>query len=265
MLGATGHAAGAAGCAGELEDPSARDWPADSGVGWLLECGPDRLAGRRLQAPVWRGRVADRCATLAHGESHAPLGGSDTPVFRYAPSRQHRLRPGTERMDSSGSPPIGGYVPRDGDPDGGGRVAVTDRVPSDNPSVDSYGVTLGSVGSTNRPQLVLPAELCCERGEFVRLVTDEDRAHAEVVSTLDGSQTIRAAYPDRATARSGDGPDLFGRWLDDHDVGPGDTVVVDVLTEGYAYGLREPGERIIYEPPRRPDSSLADIAESLEE
>jgi len=141
---------------------------------------------------------------------------------------------------------------------------VTDRVPSDNPSVDSYGVTLDSVGSTNRPQLVLPTELCCERGDFVRLVTDEDRAHAEVVSALDGSHAIRAAYSDRAAARHGDGPDLLGCWLDEHDVGPGDTLVIDVLTEGYAYGLREPGDRVIYEPPRRPDASLSDIAESLE-
>jgi hypothetical protein len=38
-----------------------------------------------------------------------------------------------------------------------------------------------------------------------------------------------------------------------------------VLTEGYAYGLREPGKRVVYEPVERPDSSLADIAESLEE
>ncbi|MFC7057968.1 DUF7112 family protein [Halovenus salina] len=38
----------------------------------------------------------------------------------------------------------------------------------------------------------------------------------------------------------------------------------DVLRTGYAYGLRRPGERVVYSPPEQPDSSLTDIARDLD-
>ena len=141
---------------------------------------------------------------------------------------------------------------------------MTDAIPSDHPAVDSLRVELSAVGSTGRAQLALPAELECAEGEFVRLVVDGRKTHAEVVSTLDGERAIRAGYANKRLARTEAGTDLLGEWLDDAGFGPGSTLVLDVLTEGYAYGLRVPGERVVYEPIEKPDSSLSDIADSLD-
>lgn len=142
---------------------------------------------------------------------------------------------------------------------------MTDAIPSDHPAVDSHRVELSAVGSTGRPQLVLPADVGCAAGDFVRLVVDGQKTHAEVVSTLGGDRAIRAGYANKRLARTGEGTDLLDEWLDDAGFGPGSTLVLDVLTEGYAYGLRVPGERTVYEPIERPDSSLSDIADSLGE
>jgi len=142
---------------------------------------------------------------------------------------------------------------------------VTDRLPSDNPVVDSHRVELDAVGSTGRAQLVLPPGLSCGPGDIVRLSLEGTQTHAEVVSTLRGEGAVRRACRNRRLARTGEGTDLLGGWLDDGGHGPGSTLLLDVLTEGYAYGLREPGERVLYEPVEPPDSSLADIAESLDE
>jgi hypothetical protein len=142
---------------------------------------------------------------------------------------------------------------------------MTDRLPSDHPVVDSHRVELDAVGSTGRPQLVFPPELSCGPDEFVRLSIEGTQTHAKVVSTLRGDPAVRGAYANRRLARTREGANLLGDWLDEGGHGPGTTLVLDVLTEGYAYGLREPGERVVYEPVERPDSSLADIADSLEE
>jgi len=53
--------------------------------------------------------------------------------------------------------------------------------------------------------------------------------------------------------------------IDDVDVAFGDSVHFDVVTEGHKYGLRSPGNRAVYTATDGPDSSLADIARSLEE
>jgi hypothetical protein len=145
-----------------------------------------------------------------------------------------------------------------------GESAVTDRLPSDHPVVDSHRVELDAVGSTDRPQLLLSG-LSCVPGDLVRLSIEGTLTHAEVVSTLRGDSAIRGAYASRRLVRSGEGTNLLADWLGEHGHGPGSTLVLDVLTEGYAYGLREPGGRVVYEPPEQPDSSLADIADSLDE
>lgn len=142
---------------------------------------------------------------------------------------------------------------------------MTDRLTSDHPVVDSHRVELDAVGSTGRPQLVLPPGLSCDPGDIVRLSLAGTRTHAEVVSTLRGEAAVRRACRTRRLARTGEGANLLDGWLDDGGHGPGSTLLLDVLTEGYAYGLREPGERVLYEPVEPPDSSLADIAESLDE
>jgi hypothetical protein len=140
---------------------------------------------------------------------------------------------------------------------------MSDRLPSDHPAVDSHRVELGTVGATSQPELLLPPDLTCETGDFVRLVLDGTATHAEVVATMDGKRALRGAHENRRLARSERGPGLLADWLEEYD--PGTTLVLDVLTEGYAYGLREPGERVVYDPVEQPRSSLRDIAEGLDE
>jgi len=142
---------------------------------------------------------------------------------------------------------------------------MTDRIRSDHPVVDTHRVEIEAVGATDRPQLLLPAALSCAPGEFVRLSIEGRQTHAVVVTTLRGDSAIQDARANRRLARTGDGDNLLADWLDERGHGPGSTLVLDVLTQGYAYGLREPGKRVRYEPVARPDDSLADIADSLEE
>lgn len=142
---------------------------------------------------------------------------------------------------------------------------MTDAIPSDHPTVGSARVECSQVGRTGRPQLLLSPEHSITAGETLRLVLDGTQRYAPVVSALDDGPAIEAAYANRRLARTAEGANLLREWLDDRELGPGSTLVVDELVSGYAYGLREPGERVLYEPIEEPDSSLTDIARSLED
>ena len=140
-----------------------------------------------------------------------------------------------------------------------------DRIPSDHDTVESYRVHLEEVGRTGRLQLPLPAELSCVADDTISVCFDGSAYHAQVSSTLEGAPAIRGAYTDRALARTREGEDKLAPWLEDSGLSPGDPVLLDVLTPGYAYGLRLPGERVGYDPPGRPDASLTAVAQSLDE
>ncbi|MEF8813764.1 MAG: hypothetical protein V5A55_08095 [Halovenus sp.] len=141
---------------------------------------------------------------------------------------------------------------------------MSDAIPSDHDAVESHRVTLSQVGSTHRLQVPLPAAASCEPGDVVSLSLSGDRVYAAVTTTLRGDRAVRDAFPTRHLARrDGEGEDELARWLDRVEADTSDTLVLDVLTEGYAYGLREPGTRVVYAPPDPPDQSLADIARSL--
>jgi hypothetical protein len=85
----------------------------------------------------------------------------------------------------------------------------------------------------------------------------------QVETTLDGEPVIRGAFETRRLARTREGTDRLGEWLDSVGLGDGDPLCLDVLTEGYAYGLREPGTRVVYAPPPEPNQSLDAIAQDL--
>lgn len=143
---------------------------------------------------------------------------------------------------------------------------MPDAVPSDHDAVDHHRVRLSQVGRTNRLQVPLPDGLPCEPGDVVSLSLSGDGAFTQVTTTLGGDPAVRDAFPTRRLARTDDADaDVLANWFDEHSVGAGDTLVLDVLTEGYAYGLREPGSRVVYAPPEKPDSSLTDIARSITE
>ena len=142
---------------------------------------------------------------------------------------------------------------------------MTERVSSDHDAVESHRVHLDPVGRTSRVQLPLPEDLDPAVDDVVCLCFDGSVFYAQVETTLDGQPAIRRAAADQQLARTGDCEDALAAWLSDAGLSSGDPLLLDVLTPGWAYGLRLPGERVVYSPPEQPDDSLASIARDLDE
>ncbi len=139
-----------------------------------------------------------------------------------------------------------------------------DRIPSDHAAVDSHRVHISTIGRTRRYQIPLPAGLNCDTDDVVFLSLEGNGCYSQITASLDGEPTIQAAFRTRQAARTRDGEDALREWIAGHDLSKGDALVLDVLRAGYAYGLRRPGERVVYSPPDPPSSSLADIARNLD-
>ena len=88
-------------------------------------------------------------------------------------------------------------------------------------------------------------------------------AHAQVTADLRGEPGLEGASPDPQLARTGDGENRLVAWVDRHGLSAGDPLLVDVVTPGYQYGLRRPGERVVYDAVEAPDDGLSDIAEKF--
>lgn len=142
---------------------------------------------------------------------------------------------------------------------------MADRISSDNETVSTHRVPVETVGRTSRLRVELPQGLDLDDGDVVRLTLDGSESHARIETSLDGTPEIRGAFDNARLARSDEGEDRLAAWLEAADVQAGRSVLLDVLTPGYHYGLREPGERVVYTVRDPPDSSLSDIARSLEE
>lgn len=145
---------------------------------------------------------------------------------------------------------------------------MTERVASDHPTVATVDAELARQGRTDRPKLVLPPG-AAERlpaGEIVRVVLDGSEGWARVDGAVGGDGLeLRGVYDTPDGAREpGSEPNRLTEWVDRAGLGPGRTAHLDVLSEGFRYGLRAPGERVVYETTDRPDESLAAIAERLD-
>lgn len=141
---------------------------------------------------------------------------------------------------------------------------MTDRLPSDHEAVDSHRVHLERVGRTNRLRVPLPDDLGHEHGDLIRLSLEGTIAHARVEETIDGRPALDRAAENRRLARIGEGQNRLRQWTDETALSVGDPIVVDVVTADHAYGVRRPGERLIYEAPDPPADSLSRIAEDIE-
>ncbi len=142
---------------------------------------------------------------------------------------------------------------------------MTERLPSDHDAVESHRTHLESVGRTSRRRVPLPSALDVTADDVLRLSLAGEDTHAAVTETLDGGLAITGAFANARLARSADeGDDQLDAWLDEQGLGPGDPVFVDVVTPGYAFGLRRPGDRVVYTAREPPADSLADIARDLE-
>ncbi|MGQ4554321.1 DUF7112 family protein [Halobellus sp. GM3] len=140
---------------------------------------------------------------------------------------------------------------------------MSERVPSDHPSVGNLRASLARSGATRRPCLRLPDDAELEADDVVRLLLDGEATHARVVSDATGL-LLRGAYDNERLVREPrEGENRLLEWCDEHGRGPDDAVVLDELDPGFCYGLREPGDRLVYDVPARPNQSLRDIASSL--
>ena len=146
---------------------------------------------------------------------------------------------------------------------------MADRISSDHSSLTTVRATLVKSGGLDRPKVTIPdddADLFPD-GELVRVVADETEYRARIESPLtDDGREIRGLYETPRLARNpGDGENHLESWLDGTGVEFGQSVLVDVVEEGFKYGLREPGKRVFYEATEAPDDSLSNIAEQLDE
>ncbi len=139
---------------------------------------------------------------------------------------------------------------------------MTDRLPSDHPSVETVRATLARRGRT-RSRLELPAD---DRFplETVRLVLDGVVSHTSIESSEDGVE-INGAYDNVRLARERDGEDRLEAWRARSKIDYGRSVLVDVVEAGFLYGVREPGERVVYDAIESPDEGLTAIARDLDD
>lgn len=137
-----------------------------------------------------------------------------------------------------------------------------DRIASDNPAIETRRAAVARHGGT-RKRVEIPGDV--PTGEVVRLVLDGTTYHARIEGGFaDADPHVAGAYETPEMARSGDGTERLQAWLDAADRSPGSTVLLDVIEPEFAYGLRAPGEEVVYDAIEKPPDSLASIARDLE-
>ena len=144
---------------------------------------------------------------------------------------------------------------------------MADRVSSD--AVPTVRATLAKHGATGRLKLELPADEA-ERfplDEVVRVVLDGEQYFARVERPLTGDELlISGVFETPSAARNpGEGENHLTSWCEDNGRSAGGSVLVDIIEDGFQYGLRAPGGRAVYDALEQPDGSLASIASDLED
>ena len=141
---------------------------------------------------------------------------------------------------------------------------MSDRVPSDNDSVQTHRVAIEAIGRTKRPRVLLPDTLGVSDGDVVSLALDGDTAYALVGTSIEGDLVVTHAGENRRLARERDGENRLAEWLDGTTVSLGGSAHLDVITAGHEYGLRTPGTRVVYTATDGPEPTLSDIANDLD-
>lgn len=147
---------------------------------------------------------------------------------------------------------------------------MTERVTSE--AVTTYRARIVRTGGGRGVRV--PDEVGLSPSDEIVVVIDGADRHARVGRGADGP-VLRSAFDTRTELRTvtsdaadepiaaGDVPDRLGAWLDSLDRDVGASVALDELNAGRRYGLRDPGERVVYDLRETPDDSLQDIAERL--
>jgi hypothetical protein len=142
---------------------------------------------------------------------------------------------------------------------------MADRVASDHATIPTVDATIVSHGSTNRLAVELPAGSDLQAGDVSRLVVDGSVRFTQPQSFAGETVRITGAFDTPDAARSpGSGTNRLREWLDATALETGRTVHLDVIEAGFKYGVRAPGERVVYDAPDTPADSLASIASQLE-
>lgn len=142
---------------------------------------------------------------------------------------------------------------------------MTERVPADHDTISNHRVHLERVGRTERLRVPVPDSLDVGAGDVVRLSLEGTEYHAQVGSAMSGGLDVRGAFDNPRLARTdGEGTDHLQAWFDDVGLADGDPLLLDTVTPGFQFGLRRPGQRVVYKARDPPDSSLADIARDVE-
>lgn len=139
---------------------------------------------------------------------------------------------------------------------------MPDRVHDD--AVPTHEGTVVERGRTGRRAVRFPAETPLSVDTVIRLVLDgRERWVRPATPVSAGGLELRGAYDTATGARDPGGrTDRLRAWVADRGLEAGRTVHLDVVAEGYRYGLRGPGESATYDA-GRPDTGLSDIAEDL--
>lgn len=144
---------------------------------------------------------------------------------------------------------------------------MPDRVPSDHETVRTIRATIARRGAS-RPRIDVPEDDAdaFPDDDVVRLVIDGTTRFARLERGFaDGVPRIADAHDTPEEARSpGDGPNRLAEWFESSDRSFGSSAAIDVIEPGFAYGLREPGDRAVYDAVEAPDSGLASIARRAE-
>ncbi|MFD1644108.1 DUF7112 family protein [Haloarchaeobius litoreus] len=144
---------------------------------------------------------------------------------------------------------------------------MADRVSSD--AVPTVRAKLAKHGATGRLKLELPADETDRFpvDEVVRVVLDGEQQFARIESSLTGEELlISGVFETPSAARNpGEGENHLTGWCEDNGRSAGGSVLVDVIEDGFQYGLRAPGGRAVYDALEQPDGSLASIASDLED
>lgn len=138
-----------------------------------------------------------------------------------------------------------------------------DRVPSDHRTIDQYRGTVVTHGTGRNRAVELPDAVSVPVGEVIRLSLSGTEYHAQFERFAEGVR-VTGAFETPTLARTPrDGTNMLDSWLTDKELSAGRSVHLDVIDPDFKYGLRAPGERVIYDAPTPPDDSLAAIARDL--
>jgi hypothetical protein len=134
------------------------------------------------------------------------------------------------------------------------------RVSSD--GLETVRASIEQSGALDRPKLVVPEGTMPEGS--VRVVADETTYHAATEVGLGGDLEVRGLYDNARLARSREGENHLPAWVDAAGLAAGRSALLDVVVDGEQYGLRAPGESVVYRVTETPDESLASIAEDVD-